>query len=676
MKSYRQYIFLICLLFTSPVYSQWLQSTGPEGRIVSSFIVYGSELFAGTDAGVFKSTDNGITWTSFCAGYEYVSVQGMVTDGNIIFAGTDYGVLLSSDSGVSWNLSNNGLTNGYVYSMAVSGINILAGTYCGIFLSQDNGASWRPINPWCFEVKSIVFIGNEILFGTNSGIYLSSDTGASWVSSDTVFSIGDTTYIGYVNTIFAVGDTLFAGSKGGSFKSINSGRSWEIDTVGIGLRSVNSYAIDGGNIFAGTDSGLFISHVYGISWSSASATTAHSDIIALIANGGNILAGCNDEGVFLSADAGQNWSFSNHGLTNVLNRFSPNQICNLGNLLFVSSAKGLYKSNDQATTWNRIDSPSEAIFLASNSTDLFCSSTEGLFRSVDSGATWFHSDLIIDPWTLDTVTVNRVSAMAFQDSLIFAISNYGIVNSFDYGQTWNRITQPGSTYNYDFVFLGNNIFIGTDAGVFMANDTSHSWLQVNNGLPGSIVRTLATNQSDIFAGLNGGVAVTHNDGNLWQSTFFTATTAMDIITVNDLTLSCFDGDGIYYSHSGGAWIQENAGLPANPRVQCLGYDSTYVYAGLWKNGIWKTAIQNLSVEIDAINTVPPKEIIFPNPANQQLNLFSSQPGNLTFEIYNHLGEILYEDNFSNSIQINTIDWPDGIYHLRVGGRSTSFLILH
>jgi hypothetical protein len=65
--------------------------------------------------------------------------------GNDIFAGTDSGVFLSTNNGTSWVAVDSGLTEHEVYSIAVSGNNIFAGTYSGcIFLSVNKGKSWIP----------------------------------------------------------------------------------------------------------------------------------------------------------------------------------------------------------------------------------------------------------------------------------------------------------------------------------------------------------------------------------------------------------------------------------------------------------------------------------------------------------------------------------------------------
>jgi hypothetical protein len=52
-----------------------------------------------------------------------------VSGTNLLAGTTDAGVFLSTNNGVSWTAVNNGLTNSIVYALTVSGTNLFAGTY-------------------------------------------------------------------------------------------------------------------------------------------------------------------------------------------------------------------------------------------------------------------------------------------------------------------------------------------------------------------------------------------------------------------------------------------------------------------------------------------------------------------------------------------------------------------
>ena len=80
------------------------------------------DLFAGTDAGVFRSTDEGGSWTASTAG---LPVNAIVTaceigsDGFLYGATQDSGIYRSSNSGSFWDAVNAGLSNPAVSSLAL-----------------------------------------------------------------------------------------------------------------------------------------------------------------------------------------------------------------------------------------------------------------------------------------------------------------------------------------------------------------------------------------------------------------------------------------------------------------------------------------------------------------------------------------------------------------------------
>ena len=66
-------ILVLALSATSTVTAQWVQTSGPEGGGIPSLFADGADLYAGTygNAGVFKSTDGGMTWEQKINGMGY-----------------------------------------------------------------------------------------------------------------------------------------------------------------------------------------------------------------------------------------------------------------------------------------------------------------------------------------------------------------------------------------------------------------------------------------------------------------------------------------------------------------------------------------------------------------------------------------------------------------------------
>ncbi|PKP45206.1 MAG: hypothetical protein CVT94_18725, partial [Bacteroidetes bacterium HGW-Bacteroidetes-11] len=133
----------------------WNPGTGAFSQILS-MADNGTNLFAGTQQqGVIMSIDNGVHWTNTNLPTE-IPVRAVATNGTYIFAGTSnyyedpninpLGIYRSGDNGLSWTLVNNGLGSMDIGSLVFNGTDLYAGTKGGIFKSANNGDSWTLVN--------------------------------------------------------------------------------------------------------------------------------------------------------------------------------------------------------------------------------------------------------------------------------------------------------------------------------------------------------------------------------------------------------------------------------------------------------------------------------------------------------------------------------------------------
>src|SRR5690348_5190954 len=80
-------ICFICLTFCclSGIRSQWVQTNGPYGGMMSALFVKGSNLFAGVyRGGVYRSLDSGITWK--VSGLRGRDIGAFTSNGAYLFA--------------------------------------------------------------------------------------------------------------------------------------------------------------------------------------------------------------------------------------------------------------------------------------------------------------------------------------------------------------------------------------------------------------------------------------------------------------------------------------------------------------------------------------------------------------------------------------------------------------
>lgn len=158
-------------------------------------------VFAGTDGqGVWASSNDGVTWTASTTGLAHGNVRVLALSSAALAAGTDNGVYLSR-TGASWTLS--GLTGFGISALAVtnaSPFTLVAGIDQGpetngfLFRSSNNGADWSPLESGLPPTASVndIAVGPitqtgatpPVVAATDQGIYLSGDGGTTWTSGN------------------------------------------------------------------------------------------------------------------------------------------------------------------------------------------------------------------------------------------------------------------------------------------------------------------------------------------------------------------------------------------------------------------------------------------------------------------------------------------------------------
>jgi uncharacterized repeat protein (TIGR01451 family) len=92
---------------------------------VSSLVINPSTpatLYAGTDKGIYKSTDAGVNWVKLAATEINDNIRALVIDSKepmTLYAITSKGILRSSDDGATWALKNTGLNSSVINALAI-----------------------------------------------------------------------------------------------------------------------------------------------------------------------------------------------------------------------------------------------------------------------------------------------------------------------------------------------------------------------------------------------------------------------------------------------------------------------------------------------------------------------------------------------------------------------------
>ena len=191
----------------------WTGVTGLSGKDVHCFLEKGPNLFAGTfGSGVYRSSDDGATWTESSPGLADPDISALVTVGDDIFAGTfGGGIYRSIDDGVTWSPVPTGF-DPYVQALGSIGTTLYAGTWrLGMFRSTDSGATWTELNDGLesWDIHALKVYGPHLFVGTYAGVALLTAGSTTWQAINTNLSNL------YVWSL-AVGDSfVYAGTTGG-----------------------------------------------------------------------------------------------------------------------------------------------------------------------------------------------------------------------------------------------------------------------------------------------------------------------------------------------------------------------------------------------------------------------------------------------------------------------------
>ena len=259
---------IICLVSVSafqaqPIAAQW-EETSLTNTTIFSLLSTSDRIYATSHSEVYWTTDNGDNWSSSGSGLE--SANGIYTlaqSGNVFFAGANNGIYRSTDNCLTWNELT--FSGSYIRAVAVKGSYIYAGFSGGVRRSNDQGDSWIATSGLSGSVYYLHVVGDYVFVGTyDGGVSKLLGNDLTWATANN--GLTDL----QIRGIASNGSDLFVGtSSDGIFRSTDYGVSWEpvnngIPTVGL---INNALFANSGVLLAATYTGVFISTNNGDSWS-------------------------------------------------------------------------------------------------------------------------------------------------------------------------------------------------------------------------------------------------------------------------------------------------------------------------------------------------------------------------------------------------------------------------
>jgi len=346
----------------------------PEGNLINALAIPISDrIYAGTDAGVFISTDGGQTWTKINNGIYIPQVSDIIVkpdDPQHLFISGDACIYRSTDGGQSWYEKTAGFKLHFTVGVSTSlpGALYVLGDKT-VHKSTDNGLTW-------------ITIDNGYTYGCRYAI------AADATNSERAFHVGETAYdVNYVR------------------RTTNGGQSWVNLFEGINA-TYTSIAVDPTNgqiVYLGFRDpppsvfGLQKSTDGGDTWINI---TPGNDIVSISVDLWSyelVFAGNDGTArsplIYKSTNGGLSWDTYNISGTGMVFDICSNS---LSNKIYARLGDGVYKSRDGGVTWTNCGflgqnigalamdyGEPEILYVASN--ELPAGRT---FLTVDGGAVW------------------------------------------------------------------------------------------------------------------------------------------------------------------------------------------------------------------------------------------------------------------------------------------------
>jgi photosystem II stability/assembly factor-like uncharacterized protein len=572
-------------------------------------------VLAGT-SGVIRAGDN--VWTSHGPyGGEIRTLAVSPKNAGTVYAGTQGGVFRSTDGGANWNLVRPGLTSLLAVDPQDPGTVYAVDYYSGgLFKSTDSGQSWNalssappigtlaidPNNPSTLYAGSGIELGSESYFYYGwSGVSMSTDGGSSWNAVNSGLPTNLPVHLLALDpqsakTLYTIGATLFKTTDGGGRWSaplrqklieLNSSESATCDVWGYYLALVTGRpapqpdqisCFSDGNRDAVITADQYLADVQRYTFAPNFGIVAGLSALVVDPRNSSTLYGGTSRGIFISTDGGLSWNASNSGLPNRTELWVSTLVMDPGNpgTLYAGiidntpsggSQTELYKSTDSGATWiaagaglTNYGALSVAID-SKNSSVLYAGTTSGVFKSTDGAASWSPSN--------SGLSVTSVSALAVDPQ------NRG---------TLFAATQTG----------------GHPGGLFKSTDAGTSW--VDTGLQYTVDALAVAPQTPalVYAATSAGfVFKSTNGGASWVSTgsFRSAISRLIVDPQNAATLYAATNIGVYKSTDAAAnWSAVNSGMPSTPEINTLVLDpqnSNALYATTYdwmpaNGGIFRT----------------------------------------------------------------------------------------
>ena len=577
------------------------QSTGlsfTADQTVAGYVLKGHPtnpdiLYVGlAGLGIQRSLDGGDNWSLVTPGLTVWDIEFHPTNPFIMYAATSQGLYKSTTLGASWvPLTDPTLpTSGFprielaVGESAPDALFALYGgagptgdgSFQGLFKSSNAGSSWSlmsttpnilasdlsgggpPFQPDYMLALDVNPNDSTQIFAGSVNGWKSDDSGVTW-SRETWKTRNYHPIDPYVHAdwhdIQYRGSTIFCVNDGGIYKSADFGNSWTELSAGLATGMIYEMDLHNSNYLIGLqDNGV----------NTAALTNPQSHNL-LGGDGFACIWAANDAVQFIASQdrLGRREAGSNIYIWEELNGFWYSKLARHptnGNYIILSKGDILYRANQGWAIWDyNFDDLGTSSLLngwimgfsqcPTNTNVMYVADINTILKSTNfdlADPTWallsnpaagqaLLTDVLVNP---DNAQQAWITCGGYTDSVKVFVTTNG-------GSSWQNISSgiPNTPVRCISYAPGSNqqIFIGTDIGVFYRDASMSDWQYYSTYLPATIVAEIGFMNGEV-------IAATHGRG-LWKSSMPSCPTNLSLTVANDPNAPNATGQEVHQASS-------------------------------------------------------------------------------------------------------------------------------
>ena len=472
-----------------------------------------NNIYVATTAGIYKSTNAGVSFTMVLAGSFKSMELKPGTPSTIYTCGVEF--FYSTNSGSTWTKATGfpPAANLCRMTCAVSAASpttvyvnagIAAPAYGedGFYKSTNSGATFAKVSTpsgfgnqewYDLPVAASPTNAQEVMIGGQTIFYRSTNGGTSWTA------VAGNTHVDYHGITYeASGTTAYIASDGGAYKSTNSGASWSNINNNLAISEMYGFGQSASTanllIQGWQDNGT---NYYNGSWGSS---MGGDGMLAFISQGNDqVMWGSQYNGSLNKSTSGPTGFSSMSGISEScpwVTEWNEDPVA--FGTVYAGAANVWKASGSTFTKLGNVAGTSTvqitAIAVAPSNTQIMWTAKGGqLYKSLNGGTAWSLisalpggsiSDIVCHPTNVNKVWVSMSG---------FSAKNK-VFRTADQGVTWTNISSSIPNISVNCMEIDKNgtdaVYIGTDVGCFFRDASMTVWQPFCNGLPNVTVTQL------------------------------------------------------------------------------------------------------------------------------------------------------------------------------------------